>query len=196
MAHKSPNRQTERRARPDRAPRPLDQRKLEELGLSYVARFATSVAKVEAYLLRKVRERGWEGDAPPDAAGIAARYAELGYIDDEAFARARSGGLLRRGYGARRVDQALGAAGISEALRQDVRPEEGQQRRAAVTLAARRRLGPWSRATDGTAQRETREKQIAAMLRAGHGFEIARTVIGAPTTAWAEQWAAEAEEPE
>ncbi len=173
-----------------RTPRPLDPARLEELALSYAARFATSAAKLEAYLVRKLRERGWEGERPPDPGAIAERFVELGYLDDEAYARAKSGGLLRRGYGPRRVTQALAAAGIAEEVREEVRAGEGEVRRAAVAFAARRRFGPWGAEAD----REVRQRQFAAMLRAGHGFDAARAVIDAASVTAAEQWAAEAEE--
>lgn len=180
-----------RPARERRPPPPLDQAKLEDIALAYVARFATSAAKVERYLVRKLRERGWEGQEPADPQRIVERFVELGYIDDEAWARAKGDSLIRRGYGARRIDQALGAAGIDEALRADLRAGEADLRRAAIALAQRRRLGPWgARATDRTA----REKQIAAMVRAGHGFDAARAVIDAATIAEALGWANEAEE--
>ena len=179
------------RDRDRRPPRPLDAARLDELALAYVARFATSAAKVEQYLVRKLRERGWEGERAADPAAIVARFVELGYIDDEAWARAKSGGLLRRGYGTRRVDQTLHAAGIAEDVRAEVRAGEAEERRAAVALASRRRLGPWG---DGALERDKRQKQIAAMLRAGHGFDAARAVIDAASIADAEAWAAEAEE--
>ncbi len=178
------------RSRPRPKARPLDAVRLEELALSYVARFATSAAKVERYLVRKLRERGWDDERQPDPGAIVERFVELGYIDDEAYARAKSGGLLRRGYGPRRVEQALGAAGVAEEVREDVRAGEAEARRAAIALASRRRLGPWGAPAD----REARQKQIAAMLRAGHGFDAARAVIDAPTVAAAEQWVAESEE--
>ncbi len=44
--------------RPDRKPSPLTATRLQDLALSYVARFATTRAKLEAYLVRKLRERG------------------------------------------------------------------------------------------------------------------------------------------
>ena len=178
------------RSRPPRKPRPLGPERLEELALAYVARFATSGGKLEAYLIRKVRERGWEAERPADPKAIVERFVELGYLDDEAYARAKSGSLLRRGYGQRRVNQALSAAGIAEEVREEVRAGEAEERRAAVALAARRRFGPWGPAAD----RDVRQKQFAAMLRAGHGFDIARAVIDAATIAAAEEWAAEPEE--
>lgn len=174
-----------------RPPPPLDARRLEELALSYVGRFATTTAKLEAYLTRKLRERGWEGEGPPDPAEIAVRFAGLGYVDDEAYARSRAGGLLRRGYGPRRVTQALGAAGIGEEIREAVRPGEAAARRAALAMARKRAFGPFGALAP---DRERREKQLAALVRAGHGFEAARAVVDAPSAEAAEEWAAEAEE--
>jgi regulatory protein len=178
-----------RRPRAPRAPRPLDAARLDELALAYVARFASSAAKVESYLKRKLRERGWEGEREPDTRAIVERFVELGYIDDEAFARARAGGLLRRGYGKRRVSQALHAAGIAEDIRASVSPDEAAARRAALAFASRRGFGPFGAAP---VERDKRDKQIAAMLRAGHGFDAARALVDAPDIAAAAQWAAEA----
>lgn len=59
----------DRRDRPKRIPKPLDSVRLEELALAYVARFATSAAKLEDYLRRKLRERGWDGEGDPPVGG-------------------------------------------------------------------------------------------------------------------------------
>ncbi len=129
--------------RPRRSPKPLDGPRLEELALAYVARFATSAAKLERYLGRKLRERGWEGEGEPDLTALVARYAALGYVDDAAFAQARSGSLLRRGYGPRRIGQALGAAGIDAEIREQARPDAAAERHAALAFARRRGFGPF-----------------------------------------------------
>jgi regulatory protein len=182
-----------RQERRKRVAKPLDSARLEELALGYVARFSTSASKLERYLRRKLRERGWEGEGEPPVERVVGRYVELGYIDDEAYARARSDGLMRRGYGERRVRQALGHAGIGEELRQRVRPGEAEARRAALTLARRRRFGPFGGAAPDKA---LREKQIAAMLRAGHPLDSARRIVDAASVAEAEQWVAEAADDE
>ena len=171
-----------------RPPKPLDAPRLEELGLAYVARFATSAAKLQDYLRRKLRERGWEGEGPPPVAALAEKFVDAGYIDDTAFARAKSGSLLRRGYGQRRVTQALYAAGIDEEVRAEVRAGETAQRRAALALAKKRRFGPFG---DGSGDRAIREKQISAMLRAGHPLDSARELVNAASIAAAEEWAAQ-----
>lgn len=185
------DRDTRSHARRKHVPKPLDTARLEELALAYVARFATSAAKLERYLHRKLRERGWEGERQPDVAALVARYVELRYVDDAAFARAKSGSLLRRGYGPRRVRQALGEAGIEEEIRESVSPGMAEQRRAALALARKRRFGPFG---NRAADRALREKQIAAMLRAGHTLETSRQILDAASEELAEQWVAEAEE--
>ena len=161
------------------------------MALAYVARFATSAAKLERYLARKSRERGWEGDGEPPIAELVARYVELGYVDDESFARAKSGSLLRRGYGPRRVRQSLAEAGIPEDLREQVRSSAAEERQAALALARKRGFGPFGAELS---DRQQREKQIAAMLRAGHALDSAREIVDAPSIESAEQWVAEAEE--
>ncbi|WP_347304066.1 RecX family transcriptional regulator [Croceibacterium sp. TMG7-5b_MA50] len=166
---------------------PLDRARLEELALAYVARFATSAGKLERYLQRKLRERGWDGEGQPPVPAIIARHVELGYIDDAGFARAKAGSLLRRGYGPRRIGQALGEAGIAEPIRQDVRPGAAARRQAVLALARKRRFGPFGTGTPDPARRE---KQIAAMLRAGHMLADVRGVMDTRSVAEAESWAA------
>lgn len=134
-----------------------------------------------------MRERGWEGEREPDLAMLVRRFVELGYVDDEAFARSKSGSLLRRGYGARRIREALGAAGIDETIREDVRPEVGEERRAALIMARKRGFGPFGQEP---IDRERRQKQLAAMLRAGHPLDSAREIVDAASEAEAEKWAA------
>jgi len=187
MARLSPDRSSRR------LPRPLDSARLDELALTYVARFATSRAKLAEYLLRKLRERGWEGECEPPIAALLDRFESAGYVDDAAFARACSGSLLRRGYGPRRVSQALGAAGIGEDICAEVRASERAQRRAALAMARRRGFGPFGAAAGGL-DRPTRGKQIAAMLRAGHGLDSARELVDATSIEAAEDWAAQASE--
>lgn len=170
-----------------RARRPLDPARLDELALAYVARFATSAARLDAYLRRKLRERGWDGAEDPPVAQIVARFVAAGYIDDAGYARAKTGSLARRGYGERRIAQALAAAGIDEAARASVRLAPAQQRAAALALARKRRFGPYG-APD--LDRPARDRQLAAMLRAGHPLDFARFLVNADSVDAAEQWAA------
>ncbi len=163
-------RRTARRPRP-----PLDQDKLSELALSYVGRFATTRAKLASYLARKLRERGWGAERPADIDTIVERLVDLGYVDDAAYALSKSRALTGRGYGARRVRQSLRAAGIGE--------EDGMEAAAAadseavesaLRFARRRRIGPYG---NGGGDRSDRERVLAAMIRAGHSFALAKAIL-------------------
>ncbi len=158
---------------PRRPVPPLDRSALERLALRYVERFATTRGRLTDYLKRKIRARGWEGE-PVDPAAIAERMAELGYIDDRAWGEARANAMARRGLGARRVTGALRQAGIGEEDADAIAPGVADRALdAAIAFAKRRRIGPFSVAP---ADRPTREKHVAAMLRGGHSLALARAI--------------------
>lgn len=167
------------RARQPRRPRPpLDEVALKELGLAYVARFATSRGKLTDYLRRKLRERGWGGSGEPPVARIVDWAVEAGFVDDKAYALAKAQSLGGRGFGERRVGQALQAAGINEddsATARDFSRETAEE--AAIRFARRKRIGPFG---PPPADRRESERAMAAMMRAGHGFELAKRVLALP----------------
>ena len=154
---------------------PLDESALRELALRYVGKYATTRAKLCAYLTRKVRERGWGGQRQPDLEALAARFAELGYIDDAAYALSKSRALSGRGYGKRRLAQQLRHAGVAEEDSRDAfDAADTEAVTAALRFAERRRIGPFAAQAH---DRPAREKAIAAMVRAGHDFGLARTIV-------------------
>jgi regulatory protein len=82
--------------------------------------------------------------------------------------------MARRGLGARRVAGALRQAGIDEEDTSAIAPAiEDRAFDAAITFARRRRIGPFAAEAP---DRAGREKQIAAMLRAGHAATLARAI--------------------
>ena len=159
-----------------RKPRPpLDAERLERLALRYVERFATTRAKLKTYLLRKVRERGWQGADEPAIEAIADRFTHLGYVDDASFAMAKSRSLSARGYGPRRVGETLRAAGVGEQDAEAARRLADQQAAdSALRFARRRRLGPFAAELPDP---KGRERALAALVRAGHSFALARAIV-------------------
>ncbi len=154
---------------------PLDAAALERMALRYVERFATTQGKLADYLTRKIRERGWAGDGPPDPAGLAARMAGYGYVDDRAWAEAKAASLTRRGLGAGRVTLALRQARVGAEDAAAVQEDVAEAATAsALAFARRRRFGPFA---SEPADRPLQQKQIAAMVRAGHGFGLARVIV-------------------
>lgn len=161
--------------RPGKPRPPLTAAKLDELALHYVGRFATSRAKLLTYLRRKLRERGWDGESEPDLEGLAGKLVRLGYIDDRAYALSKARSLTSRGYGERRVGQALAVAGIGEDDGSEARSlAKSEAVEAALRFARRRAIGPFASARP---EPREREKALAAMIRAGHGFALARAIV-------------------
>jgi regulatory protein len=180
--------------RKKRTGKPLDRASLNELAMRYVARFATTSAKLETYLGRKLRERGWEDETPPAIGPLVEDFVERGFVDDAGWARSRAAALSGRGYGSRRIDQALRAAGIDEQVRATNRLAHHAAREAALRLARRRGFGPYGSGYAGEEGRKLREKNLAAMIRAGHDFDHARRVLDSPSESELEAWVAEAQE--
>lgn len=162
------------RNRPQRAPIPLTETALQDLALRYVGKYATTRAKLRTYLARKIRERGWDGQREPDLEALASRFAELGYVDDASYALGQSRSLAARGYGKRRLADKLRMAGVGEADGKSATAHaDSEAVKAAVRYAERRRIGAFAAALGDLPQRQ---KWIAAMVRAGHPFGLARAL--------------------
>src|SRR4051812_37794645 len=168
-----------------RPPRRPDESSLHNAALAYLGRFAASTEMVRRVLMRRI-ERAARAELIERSAGLAlvetivARLAAAGLVDDRSFAEQRARTLLRRGTAPAHLAAALGAKGISRAeagralagLGEEI-PDLG--RAAALGLARRRRLGPYRR-SDRAAHRD---RDFAALARAGHAPEIARWVVDA-----------------
>jgi regulatory protein len=163
------------RRSPRPPPPPLDEAALRALAAAYAARFQTTRARLAAYLTRKLRERGWAGEGEPPVEALVNRQVDMGAVDDAAWAQARAGLLERRGLGARRVAEGLARGGISREVRAELAAQAdplGQ----ALAYAQRRRLGRFR--PSGPGAPDQRRRDMAAMLRAGHGWEAARAALG------------------
>jgi len=153
----------------------LDQNSLQELALRYVSRYATTRHKLKSYLFRKLRERDWSEDQPANVDVMVERFVELGYIDDALFAKNRAAALINRGYGKKRVSQALYQAGIEEGDdRQALDLSDAKQWDAARTFARKKSIGPFAQEQ---ADQDKCRKQLQAFLRAGHSFDIASRFV-------------------
>ena len=159
---------------------------LENAALHYLERFASSRANLRRVLMRKVeRSLAHHGGEPAEAAllvdAVIARLAGLGYLDDGSYAETKARALHRRG-GSRRVIRAtLAAKGVEAdiaeaALASLAEAGADPDRDAAVALARRRRLGPFR--PEGK-RAEFRIKDLAALGRAGFGWETCRHVVDA-----------------
>lgn len=177
-----------------RKPRKISPEYLERAGLHYLERYATSAENFRRVLERKVMRaaRVHDTDAAQAAEWIAAliaRFSRAGLLDDRSYAEARARSLHGRGKGLRAIRGTLAQKGVADdviehALRalaeeEQVETATALDTRAALTLARKRRLGPFR--TDPEARAGNRERDMARLARAGFSYDIARRVIGATT---------------
>lgn len=177
-----------REARPEP---PVTAAWLERVAVHYLDRYGASSEMLRRVLVRRVQRRCRSREEDPaEHAGLieetVARTQRAGLVDDARFAAARLRGLRRRGTSTRQAQARLAAKGIdagtiAAALADEEEEATGSEdgaadteRKAAWAYARRRRLGPY-RLTE--ARPLHRERDLAAMARAGFSYALAKNVI-------------------
>jgi regulatory protein len=173
-----------------RPARPITAKYLQNAAAFYLERYPTTADGLRRVLMRRVR-RAEMAEAPimdnVDQAidAIVARFVASGVIDDGAFAQTKARALHRRGASTRMTRQKLRLAGVEQetldkalaSLDEELATDpDSRERRAAVALARRRRLGPFRPSEQ---RKPNRLRDLAALARAGFGGDIARKVIDA-----------------
>lgn len=131
-------------------------------------------ARTEQEVRRKLRQKGFSETATEEA---ISRMLELGYLDDEGYARAFvSSRLASRGHGPLRIKVDLQRRGVREAmidaaLAAHVDREHLHQ--AALEHARTR----WLRLATEADVRKRRRKTMDFLLRRGYDFELIRSVM-------------------
>lgn len=164
---------------------PLTKTYLERAALHYLERYASSVAGLRRVLMRRVdtaarEERCDPAEARPWVEEVVARFAASGIVDDRSFAEGKAASLRRRGESARRISMKLREKGVDGDLIDTVLEEhdgedgEAAEIAAACRFARRRRLGPLR---DPQEREARRDRDMAALARAGFSLDIARRVL-------------------
>lgn len=169
---------------------PASEDDLAEIAVRYLERFPTTTSRMQAFLRRKVADSLSEGlcSAAQAAAwtdAVVRRMVSARLLDDRRWAESRARVLHRRGRALRVIRRDLLAHGLPQDLADagifalsDEHPDVELQ--AAMTLARRRRLGPWA---PPERRQIGREKHLAVLARAGFSFAIARRVVDAAEAA-------------
>ena len=169
-----------------RLPKPATATRLEKAALAHINRYATSAANLRNVLLRRV-ERSIRlhdtdrGEATEWVDAIIAKLVDRRLLDDTAYARGRANSLHRSGASRRKIAGMLRQKGVGRddtdaALAALADEYEDSDMVAACNYARRRRLGPYRLPE---AREERRERDLAALARAGFGYDTARRVVDA-----------------
>lgn len=155
--------------------------------VSKVARAARAAAEAQA---PGTGEAAAEAQREAGAAHIEAlleRFTRSGLLNDEVYAQGRVRALHRQGHPARAIRARLRAKGVPaelidealEALSEEDSDGLDPDLEAAILRARRKRLGPFRREAD---RADRRQRDLAALARAGFSFGVARTVIDAESS--------------
>jgi regulatory protein len=156
---------------------------LENAALFYLSRYASSSGNLRQVLMRKVaRSAAYHGDDPaalkPAVEALVARHCGTGAVNDALYAESQTRSLRRRGGSARAIVQKLNAKGVPAEIVAETAAalaDEGGDLEAASRFARRRRLGPFR----STGREEHRQRDMAALGRAGFEYQVAATIIDA-----------------
>lgn len=165
-------------------PRSITQERLFNRAVHYLERYASSVEGVRAVLQRGLLRAAQRGEVvPPEAQAwieaVVERLQKLGYVDDKKFAEVKARALRNRGASSFKIRQTLAQKGVETELVEEALDSEdvADDWQAALTFARKRRLGVFA-----TGNRdERRQKDMAALARAGFSMAIARKIIEAET---------------
>ncbi|MGE0221706.1 MAG: regulatory protein RecX [Acetobacteraceae bacterium] len=166
---------------------PPTEASLHEAALAYLARFATTEAGLRRILGRRidrwartVEDREAVADqlaeAERAAASVVAKLAALGAVNDAAYAESRARGLTRAGVSRRGIAARLAAKGVDPEVARAALPEDAEtELAAALTLARRRRIGPFRAGPPPDAA--GRMKEMGVLARAGFTQDTVRRAM-------------------
>jgi regulatory protein len=174
------------KSKPVKQPRKISRQYLENAGLYYLQRYATSAENFRQVMTRKIkRSCAFHEVSPEDfyplLEDMITRYLAVGLLNDSSFAQAKTSTLRRQGRSKQSIFARLQAKGLSKTdiaaaiATADAEKGDDAEFDAARTMARRKKLGPW-RICPVTDIKD-RQKEMATLARAGFSYDIARRVL-------------------
>ncbi len=174
--------------REKKPPKKITARYLHNAGLAYLERFPAGTAHFRRVMTRKI-DRSCRAHADQDRAacitlldGTVAEFTRMGLLNDDAYLQGMVTSLRRRGASAQAIAARLAVKGIKQdlvsAMLQKIDADTGAQQPemvAALLLSRRKKFGPFRIKAD-----TDKNKELAALARAGFGFDIAQKALGLP----------------
>ncbi|MBO6947841.1 MAG: RecX family transcriptional regulator [Rhodospirillales bacterium] len=182
--------ETDKTPKRRRGPKKATAKYLENSAAHYLGRFATSRAHLRQLMMQKVkRSADHHGTDPAEGEkfvdDIIAKFERYGFLDDKAYAEMRARSLHAKGTPVRGIRYKLMQKGLEEEYIDAALDHLADEERAAnldlaaaLTLARRRRIGPY-RTDDKEARDERREKDMAILARAGFSYDVVCQVLDA-----------------
>jgi regulatory protein len=168
--------------RDKKALKPLTKTSLENLALFYASRFAVTPAKLNSYLMRKIKERGVDPAATLDVDQLVEKLTELGVVSDQAVANMVMSSHQRKGFGVSRTRQHMRLKQVAaDVANRTVEEQVINPEILAIIYARKKRLGVFRFPPSTDPKRQ--EKDISNMVRAGHRPGTAARIVRASSEA-------------
>jgi regulatory protein len=168
------------RRRERKVPKKPSETGLFNAAVYYLQRYAASVAMLRRFLERRVKraERAHATTWPEAAAWTEraiARLTAAGALDDTRLAEAKTASLRRAGKSTRMISLKLRQKGFAPALiSQSAGDGKAADVEAIETFARKKKLG---RYRPEAQRKEKRQKDLAALMRAGYAYGLAKTLL-------------------
>lgn len=163
--------------------RKMTKNRLQNIALYYLERFDSSVSNLRQVLKKRVWDYARQtpdfdvNEAQNWIDEIVRRCEELGYINDNRYAEFKVDNYLAAGKPERYIRQKMQQKGIDEAIIDSVlQNKDFDEEEMAMRFAAKKKIGPYQE--DEEKRIQCRQKDLAALVRAGFGYEIAKKIIG------------------
>lgn len=189
---------TTEKPRGKKIPKRISEDYLHNSGLYYLGRHAASSNHFRSVMLRKVRRSCMvhQDQNFEECAGLVdalvQKFERAGLLNDDLYLSSMISSLRRKGLSKRMIGQKLGAKGVAQSDIDDYLSRYDEERgntdapidpelKAAAILCRRKKIGAFATAPsrDATedAQKNSIEKNMARLGRAGFGFETSRKIL-------------------
>lgn len=168
------------RRRERKVPKKPSETGLFNAAVYYLQRYAASVAMLRRFLERRVKraERAHATTWPEAAAWTEraiTRLTAAGALDDTRLAEAKTASLRRAGKSTRMISLKLRQKGFAaELISRSAGDGKAADLEAIETFARKKKLG---RYRPEAQRQEKRQKDLAALMRAGYAYGLAKTLL-------------------
>ena len=161
----------------------ITEQELRRAANRYLDRYAPTIGQFRRVMMRRVRKAGGGEAGGALLEAEVQRRIRNGELDDRRYAVSWVEHLHRRGLSAAAIRNKLAGKGvgredIAAAFEEVLSGQEEPEMEAAVSYARRRRLGVFR--TSGQTDERWR-KDLAAMVRAGHGYGVSQRALRGDT---------------
>ena len=162
--------------------RSVSLKRLKNKAAHYLGRYSSTERKLNQVLIKFIKRKWPEisiDDAKDEIQETVKWCREYGFVNDSGYALMKVKSCRGKGYSAKQIKLKLAQAGISSqqalAAFSEVEDTSDTEFQAALTMARKKRIGPYARTP--IIDHEERTRQMARLARAGYSYEICKNVF-------------------